>query len=254
MKRPLPVPDFQICADSDAPSVRASGNAKEDAPGPTASPTSISPPSGPAIQTPLDSGARCLTGLDVSGPTIPSPRDSGDYKSVTAPPRGVGRAGVDGVSPIVVPVESRPIVTAWWAVALPGGNIDTSEDAMESCAGSPESQSLPSPEPVSSVGGLGDRRRALCAANSVTGLGGSAPPRSANAGQSPDVPSHPRPFLPSRLHAASSLLYNPSASSAASSANLPNQVDASTPSAPPLPVMAPLTPAAPTPVAATQAR
>ncbi|KAG8865643.1 hypothetical protein FRB98_005355, partial [Tulasnella sp. 332] len=88
----------------------------------------------------------------------------------------------------------------------------------------------------------------------VTGLDGSALPTSANAGQSPDVPSHPRPFLLSRLHAASSLLYNPSASSAASSANLPNQVDASTPSAPPLPVMAPLTPAAPTPVAATQAR
>ncbi|KAG8844352.1 hypothetical protein FRB96_003076 [Tulasnella sp. 330] len=269
---------------SDAPSIHASGSAKDDAPGPTASPTSISPPSGPAIQTILDSSARCLTGLDVLGPTIPSPRDPGDHKSVTVPPRGVGCAGADVVSPTVVPVESRPIVNAWLAVALPGGNIDTSEDAMESRAGSPESQPLPSPEPVSSVGGLGDRRRVLCATNNdvwfvgnterriskglpgvgdrsqtafqsgVTGLGGSAPPRSANAGQSPDVPSHPRPLLPSRLHAASSLLYNPSASSAASSANLPNQVDTLTPSVPPLPVMAPLTPAALTPVAATQAR
>ncbi|KAG8876271.1 hypothetical protein FRB97_004313, partial [Tulasnella sp. 331] len=269
---------------SDAPSIHASGSAKDDAPGPTASPTSISPPSGPAIQTILDSSARCLTGLDVLGPTIPSPRDPGDHKSVTVPPRGVGCAGADVVSPTVVPVESRPIVNAWLAVALPGGNIDTSKDAVESRAGSPESQPLPSPEPVSSVGGLGDRRRVLCATNNdvwfvgnterriskgfpgvgdrpqiafqsgVTGLGGSAPPRSANAGQSPDVPSRPRPLLPSRLHAASSLLYNPSASSAASSANLPNQVDTLTPSVPPLPVMAPLTPAAPTPVAATQAR
>ncbi|KAG8870102.1 hypothetical protein FRB98_001865 [Tulasnella sp. 332] len=269
---------------SDAPSIHASGNAKEDAPGLTASPTSISSPSGPAIQTILYSSVRCLTGLDVLGPTIPPPRDSGDHKSVTVPPRGLGRAGADVVSPTVVPVETRPIVNAWLAVALPGGNIDTSEDAVESRAGSPESQSLPSPECVSSVGGLGDRRPVLCAANhdvwfvgnterrvskgfpdvgdrsqiafqsGVTGLGGSAPPRSANAGQSPDVPSHPRPLLPSKLHAASSLLYNPSASSAASSANLPNQVDTLTPSVPPLPVMAPLTPAAPTSVAATQAR
>ncbi|KAG8866799.1 hypothetical protein FRB98_004529, partial [Tulasnella sp. 332] len=191
---------------SDAPSIHASGSAKDDAPGPTASPTSISPPSGPAIQTILDSSARCLTGLDVLGPTIPSPRDPGDHKSVTVPPRGVGCAGADVVSPTVVPVESRPIVNAWLAVALPGGNIDTSEDAMESRAGSPESQPLPSPEPVSSVGGLGDRRRVLCATNNdvwfvgnterriskgfpgvgdrpqiafqsgVTGLGGSAPP------------------------------------------------------------------------------
>ncbi|KAG8862857.1 hypothetical protein FRB97_005460, partial [Tulasnella sp. 331] len=117
---------------SDALSIYASGNAKEDAPGLTASPISISSPSGPAIQTILYSSVRCLTGLDVLGPTIPPPRDSGDHKSVTVPPRGVGRAGADVVSPTVVPVESRPIVNAWLAVALPGGNIDTSEDAVES--------------------------------------------------------------------------------------------------------------------------
>ncbi|KAG8885060.1 hypothetical protein FRB98_002019 [Tulasnella sp. 332] len=268
---------------SDAPSIHTSGNAKADAPGQNASPVSLSPPSGPAIQACLDSGVHCLIGLNVSSHIIPSPRDSKDHMNVTASPHDVGRAGVDGVSPTAVPVENRPIVNACWAVALPDDNVDTPEDAVDSPAGSPESQSSPSSEPLSFVGGLGNLRRTLCAANNdawfvgnteraiakglqdvghrsriafpsgVTGLVGSIPPGSGNAGQSPDVPPHHRPLIPSRLHLASSLLYNPSGSSATSSANLSSRVNASTPSAPPLPVMAPSTPAGPTRVAATHA-